>query len=165
MLIPAGLSPIWAEFVLVQPLSEHLVAVPVAKVDYTSGLIKLANSGRFTREADGKISKLQLNVSPHMEGNALNADGIPNHRVTLMHHSRNFELTNLEYFPDLLELDVSGSLITDAGLEHLKPLTTLKKLAITNTQLTKAGMSEFRKTHPACIVVGQPIDPNAIATP
>ena len=54
MLIPAGLSPIWAEFVLVQPLSEHLVAVPVAKVDYTSGLIKLANSGRPPAKPTGR---------------------------------------------------------------------------------------------------------------
>ena len=166
MLIPAGLSPIWAEFVLVQPLSEHLVAVPVAKVDYTSGLIKLANSGRFTRAADGRITKLQVNVDPRGtidESTAVFGQAISN--AMTMHQARDFELANLEHFPDLLELDVSDSLITDAGLEHLKPLTTLKKLAITNTQLTKAGMSEFRKTHPDCIVVGQPIDPNAIATP
>ena len=125
-----------------------------------------ANSGRFTRAADGRITKLQVNVDPRGtidESTAVFGQAISN--AMTMHQARDFELVNLEHFPDLLELDVSGSLITDAGLEHLKPLTTLKKLAITNTQLTKAGMSEFRKTHPACIVVGQPIDPNAIATP
>jgi hypothetical protein len=128
-----------------------------------------ANSGRFTLEADGRIAKLLLNVSPHVEGNALNSAGRPNYQVTLMHHSRDFELSNLELFPDLLELDVSGSLITDAGLEHLKPLTKLRKFTITNTRLTKAGIDEFRKTHTGCVIVGAPVNqlplPNTAVAP
>jgi hypothetical protein len=129
-----------------------------------------ANSGRFTREPDGKITKLQLYVDPR--GTLVKESGGPavNSSIPItVRQSRNYELASLELFPDLLELDVSGSLVTDAGLDHLKPLTKLKKLIVANTQLTKAGIDEFRKTHTGCVIVGAPVNqlplPNAPVAP
>lgn len=47
--------------------------------------------------------------------------------------------------PELLELTLSGTKITDAGLECLLQLKKLKKLRISNTMITDKGMSVLSK--------------------
>ncbi len=41
-------------------------------------------------------------------------------------------------------LDFSGERLTDAGLAHLKPLTSLKALSLTGTQVTDAGLAHLK---------------------
>jgi hypothetical protein len=40
--------------------------------------------------------------------------------------------------------------VTDAGLEHLKGLTSLKYLFLMNTQVTDAGMEDLQAALPKC---------------
>ena len=42
--------------------------------------------------------------------------------------------------------------ITDAGLEHLKGLTNMKKLVLINTRITDAGVAELQQSLPKCRV-------------
>jgi hypothetical protein len=124
-----------------------------------------AKSGRFTRAEDGTFSKLSVNIHPDEQEKSLGSHGFNVSNSTSVHFWRNHELAQLDLFPDLQELDIGGSLITDAGLEHLKPLTQLMQLNITNTQITQAGLDGFRKTHPGCTIVGKPFDPKAVPLP
>ena len=50
----------------------------------------------------------------------------------------------MEKQPFLIELDINGAQITDAGLERLKGLTALKHLVLTNTKVTDAGLEHLK---------------------
>jgi Leucine-rich repeat (LRR) protein len=52
------------------------------------------------------------------------------------------ELTNL------LELDLSQTQITDAGLEHLKGLPDLTRLSLRGTDVTDAGLERLKVLSP-----------------
>ena len=45
-----------------------------------------------------------------------------------------------------------GTTVTDAGLEHLKGLTQLRKLYLYGTEVTDARLNELRKALPNCQV-------------
>jgi hypothetical protein len=45
-------------------------------------------------------------------------------------------------------VDLSGTEITDAGLAHLKGLTTLKTLHLFRTRVSDAGVTEFHRVMP-----------------
>jgi len=42
--------------------------------------------------------------------------------------------------------------MTDAGLEQLKGLTSLRYLHVADTQVTDAGVSELKKALPNCTI-------------
>ena len=63
-------------------------------------------------------------------------------------------LKKLENLPDLETLNLSGTKITDAGLELLAKLPELKKLIIEGTQVTAEAADNFRDARPMCEVFG-----------
>ncbi len=48
------------------------------------------------------------------------------------------------------DLNLYGTQITDAGLVHLEGLTSLQTLHLFNTQITDAGLAKLRETLPNC---------------
>ena len=46
----------------------------------------------------------------------------------------------------------SSTQMTDAGLEQLKGLTSLRYLHVADTQVTDAGVSELKKALPNCTI-------------
>jgi hypothetical protein len=46
----------------------------------------------------------------------------------------------LAVLPYLRELNLTGTRVTDAGLEHLTGLAQLHELTLTDTQVTEAGL-------------------------
>jgi internalin A len=48
--------------------------------------------------------------------------------------------------------ELNQTAVTDAGLKELVGLSQLRDLALKGTKVTKAGMAEFRRAHPKCIV-------------
>jgi hypothetical protein len=57
------------------------------------------------------------------------------------------DLGNLEY------LNLYGTAVTDAGLEHLKGLKNLKKLYVWQSQVTDAGIAKLKESLPGVTVV------------
>ena len=45
-------------------------------------------------------------------------------------------------------LDLRGTQVTDAGLAHLRELTTLDLLLLRNTEVSDAGVAELRRALP-----------------
>ncbi len=58
-------------------------------------------------------------------------------------------LDNLYRLTALEKLDLSGTPITDAGLDRLKGLTKLRELYLARTKVTDAGVEALHKTLPA----------------
>lgn len=60
------------------------------------------------------------------------------------------ELAELVHrMPDLQELSVSGTLITDLGLVAMERLSRLKKLDVSGTKVTEEAVVRFRRKHPS----------------
>ena len=59
-------------------------------------------------------------------------------------------LVHLKKLSHLQTLDLTDTQITDAGLEHLKGLTKLEYLKLTRTQVTDAGVADLQKALPNC---------------
>ena len=54
-------------------------------------------------------------------------------------------------------LELGDTQITDAGLEHLKGLTSLQILGLAGTQVTDAGVKDLEKALPdVCILPASP---------
>jgi hypothetical protein len=52
----------------------------------------------------------------------------------------------------VVSIHLSGPQVTDAGLEHLKGLTSLKSLSLHNTQVTGAGVKMLKQALPNCSI-------------
>jgi serine/threonine protein kinase len=63
-------------------------------------------------------------------------------------------LTSLQGLTRLRQLNLNGTGVTDAGLVHLRGLTQLKELYLDRTKVTRAGAEEFKKSVPACRIIG-----------
>jgi len=50
----------------------------------------------------------------------------------------------------LQTLNLYGTKVTDAGLEHLKGFTNLETLSLYGTQITSAGVADLQKALPNC---------------
>ena len=50
----------------------------------------------------------------------------------------------------ITSIDLRGTQVTDAGLEHLKGLTGLEYVYLNNTQITDAGVEDLKKALPQC---------------
>ena len=59
-------------------------------------------------------------------------------------------LMHLKDLTSLQELGLGGTKVTDAGLVNLKGLTSLRKLYLTDTKDTDTGIAELQKTLPNC---------------
>jgi hypothetical protein len=60
---------------------------------------------------------------------------------------------SLDESGEVIKVSLFGTQITDAGLEHLKGLTSLKSLNVRGTGVTDAGLSEFKAALPKCRVI------------
>lgn len=58
-------------------------------------------------------------------------------------HIANGDLDSLANFPQLEELDLFGTQITDAGLPHMERLTSLRKLTLDCTEVTNVGLKHL----------------------
>jgi hypothetical protein len=52
--------------------------------------------------------------------------------------------------PQLQELHLRGTQVTDAGLHHLEGMTNLDELDLTDTKVTAAGVETLQQSLPAC---------------
>ena len=59
----------------------------------------------------------------------------------------------MESLTQLDSLCLNHEAITDAGLVHLKELRALKRLELTNTGVTDAGVAELQKALPHCQII------------
>jgi hypothetical protein len=60
----------------------------------------------------------------------------------------------LAALPKLAELDLSETVISDAGLEKLQAAPALRHLNLRGTRITAAGVEAFRRARPNCEVTG-----------
>jgi len=58
-------------------------------------------------------------------------------------------------FNKVVGANLNETHVTDAGLEHLKGLTSLRYLVITGTQVTDAGVEKLQKTLGDSVVIGR----------
>lgn len=61
-------------------------------------------------------------------------------------------LEHLKGLTSLQELHLCFTQVTDASLEHLKGLTDLEWLEMYDTQVTDAGVNELKKAVPRCTI-------------
>ena len=73
------------------------------------------------------------------------AQGIPALRLT---HAADADLEHLKGLTGLQSLDLTDTQVTDASLEHLKGLTALRRLYLMYTQVTDAGVERLKKSLP-----------------
>ena len=59
-------------------------------------------------------------------------------------------LVHLKGLTNLQTLNLDGTKITDAGLVHLKGLTSLETLSLNRTKVTDTGVAELQKALPDC---------------
>jgi Leucine-rich repeat (LRR) protein len=64
-------------------------------------------------------------------------------------------LVHLKGLTSLQRLTLSGTKVTDAGLVHLKGLTSLKMLSLQKTKVTDAGVKDLQSALPKCYI-GKP---------
>jgi hypothetical protein len=66
----------------------------------------------------------------------------------------------------LQNLDLNGTRVTDAGLEHLQRLKQLRDLHIIGTACTADGEEKFKQALPHCAIFGrhllEPMDPGSL---
>ena len=62
------------------------------------------------------------------------------------------QLSIVSAFSPVVDLDLSGTSVTDTGMQHINQLPNLRTLDLTNTLVTDAGVSMLRKTLPGVSV-------------
>lgn len=62
------------------------------------------------------------------------------------------DLAALQGFWGLCSLDLSGSSVTDKGMEHLKKLESLQEIVLIGTKVSEAGCRELREALPNCTI-------------
>ncbi len=63
--------------------------------------------------------------------------------------------SNLDQFPMLESLRLGKTKITDAGLKHISGLR-LSSINLSGTQVTAAGVEDFKRQTPGCTIYWQP---------
>ncbi len=106
-----------------------------------------SKGGKVTREPGGPITELDLT-------HAANAD-IKAHGPAATAHVRlrDASLNVLEVFPNLRRLNVSHSLITDAGVKEIAKLKLLKAVDLRNTLISTDGLATLKKDLPNCEIL------------
>ena len=62
------------------------------------------------------------------------------------------DLATLQGFWGLRSLDLSGSSVTDKGIEHLKKLESLQEIVLSGTKISEEGCRELREALPNCTI-------------
>ena len=78
--------------------------------------------------------------------------------VTVPFKERAFRLADTLSESAELAGAVNTLIVTDDGLEHLKPLTALGELRIYKSQVTKRGIDELRQALPQCTIKCPDVD-------
>jgi Leucine-rich repeat (LRR) protein len=61
-------------------------------------------------------------------------------------------LTHIKGLTNLTRLDLSGTQVSDQGLEHLTGLKNLQFLFLEGTRVTPKGITDLQKALPAAII-------------
>jgi hypothetical protein len=61
-------------------------------------------------------------------------------------------VSQLAWLTDLEELVLSGTQVTDGGLQHLKGMTRLKRVSLGRTRVTEAGIADLQQALPGLTV-------------
>jgi hypothetical protein len=65
-------------------------------------------------------------------------------------------MKQLALLPNLADLNIGGTLVTDKGLKDLTPLRNLSSLGVFEARgVTVAGANELRRALPKCFVYGR----------
>jgi hypothetical protein len=62
----------------------------------------------------------------------------------------------LDFFANVVAIDLSGTRADDDVLESLQELGSLQRLDVSGTRVTKTGLEEFREELPDCRIAGGP---------
>ncbi len=68
-------------------------------------------------------------------------------------------LVHLKGLTSLQSLNLTYTQVTDAGLVHLKGLTSLQRLGLRDSKVTDAGVKELREALPKCRIAPDSIPP------
>ena len=60
---------------------------------------------------------------------------------------------NWRQLPNLQVLNLNGNTVTDVGVDHLKNLGALKRLLVSKSDLSDAGVTELRRGLPKARVI------------
>lgn len=111
-----------------------------------------AVGGKVIRTPGGPVTEVRMTFARNEETEA--KPGVISTRLQL----RDSALPHLLAFPDLTALDVSDSLVSDAGLKTIAKLVSLRRLDLRDTTTTEAGIEELKKALPQCeVVTGPPL--------
>jgi hypothetical protein len=109
--------------------------------------------GKVIRTPGGPISELYFTHTWHQQAERLAKESPQNGRhVPHAARLKNSALGVLESFPDLRLLDISHSMVTDAGLKEIAKLSSLRKLIYTPGYVTDAGIAELTKSLHNCTI-------------
>lgn len=117
-----------------------------------------AVGGKLIRTAGGPVTEVQLSFARKAEAATFQAQPW-NHSFSTRLQARDSALPHLLEFPELTALDVSDSLVSDAGLKTIAALKNLAKLDLRDTSTTEAGVAELKKALPKCEVLTSPLAP------
>ena len=127
--------------------------------DQERGAIRVVESrgGKVIRAPGGPVTELQLTFARKREQQekapTFNQFGGGNSSPVTRLQYRDSDLRIVGAFPELRTLDVSGSLVSDAGLLTIAEQKHLKKLDLRDTSVTKAGVAELKEALPECEIL------------
>ncbi len=133
--------------------AEHKLADLAGLTDRERAAVRAieAVGGKVIRTPGGPVTELKMTFARN-EDMAIKRNGSYSTRLML----RDSALSHLLAFPDLTAVDVSKSLVSDAGLKTLADLKNLKRLNVQHTSTTPAGVAELKKALPGCEVAATP---------
>jgi hypothetical protein len=109
--------------------------------------------GKVVRTPGGPISEVYFTHTWHQNAERLAKEPPQNGRhVPHAARLKNSALAALESFPRLRVLDISHSMVTDAGLKEIAELSSLRRLIYSPGYLTDAGIAELTKSLPNCAI-------------
>ena len=122
---------------------------------------RIAGGTRVTDLGVAKLAKLKKLRRLDLSGSAITANGVKTlaalpalDRLSLWHAKGidDSAAPHLEVLGTLTSLDLSDTAVTDATLGQLAKLSNLRRLYVSETQVTPEGLAAFRTKHPACVV-------------
>ncbi len=99
-----------------------------------------AIGGKFIRDGDGPIVSLQLGFVATEQITAAKPRWVASTHVL----ARDSVISQVSAFPDLVTLDISNTLISDASIDEIAKLPKLKKLIASNSRITKKGITTLK---------------------
>jgi hypothetical protein len=103
-----------------------------------------SQGGKVTRKTGGPITEVDFTHTWKKNRDREGNYGAWHGRL------KNSALAVLESFPELRVLDVSHSMVTDAGIKEIAKHKSLRKVIYTPGYITDAGIAEIKKSLPDC---------------